>query len=189
MTVRTFPMPVWPNKGKGWCRWCGESVQKPALTWHKACLTQYQLHTMPPVQIAFVRDRDGPTCWDCKGAREKWSRGGDTFRYPGDGTHVGHYCPIRLVSALELEHDTPLWKTTHLPPEDRRRYFGPENLRLRCPVCHKAKTAKECADRAKVKRLEAKAPGQPRKPSRLQSRPVQAGGPSRWTKRVFTPKR
>lgn len=65
----------------------------------------------------------------------------------------GCHCSIERVSALEVDHEIPLWKVEHLPPETRRRYFGPENLRLRCPDCHKVKTAREAAERAVARRL------------------------------------
>lgn len=157
MSVRSFPMPRWPNRGDGWCAWCGEAVARPARTWHKACLEQYQLHTWPAVQIAFVKDRDGAKCWDCGETAEKWNRGCEARRI-GSPDHVGVYRSIRRVSALELEHDVPLWRVAHLPAEDRRRYFGPDNLRLRCPPCHKAKSKLEATERAALKAANQNAP-------------------------------
>lgn len=64
----------------------------------------------------------------------------------------GGTCDIRRISSLEVDHEVPLWKVAHLPPDERRPYFGPDNLRLRCPGCHKAKTAREAAERAEIRR-------------------------------------
>lgn len=170
MSVRSFPMPVWANRGDGWCAWCGETVAKPARTWHPPCLTAYQLHTWPDVQRHHVVRRDGETCWDCKAAPEKWVR--DRYvttigidrkkeRWP-EGEPLPRYVGIRRAVALELEHETPLWSVAHLPPEERRPFFGPENLRLRCPPCHKAKTAREAAERAALKVANQNTPAQPK---------------------------
>lgn len=155
MSVRSFPMPRWPNRGQGWCCWCGEAVEKPARTWHKDCLTDYRLHTWPDYQIAYVRERDGEACWDCKTPVEKWLGRGPTYRASWnspDPVYVGPYFSLKRVSALELEHEVPLWSVAHLPAEERRPYFGPRNLRLRCPECHKAKSRREAAERAALKR-------------------------------------
>lgn len=169
MSVRKFPMPVWPNRGAGWCRWCGEATETSRRTWHSECVQTYKLHTWPAVQIAFLKKRDGNRCWDCGASPEKWIGRGPTYK-PWSQDHVGPYSSLERVGALELEHETPLWKTTHLPDEERRRFFGPENLRLRCRGCHKAKSARESADRAKVKRIIRKSDPETRKPSTLKGR-------------------
>lgn len=162
-SVRAFPMPIHANRGAGWCRWCGLATDTARRTWHDACVREYKLHTWPAVQIEFLKERDGPKCWDCDEAPEKWVR--DPYvstiwvaDWPA-GVPRPSYIGIRRALALELEHETPLWKTTHLPDDERRRFFGPENLRLRCAPCHAAKTKREAADRASVKRIEARRGG------------------------------
>lgn len=55
--------------------------------------------------------------------------------------------------ALEVDHRIPLWEVAHLPDDERRWYFGPGNLWLLCPPCHKAKTRREAARRAFEKRM------------------------------------
>jgi hypothetical protein len=94
--------------------------------WHPQCRFEHQLHTSVAIQYAFLAARDGEHCWDC-GAE-------------GD---------------LQVEHDMPLWLIAHLPPEQRRSYFGPTNLRLRCSRCHQRKTNGEASTRAKGNRLKA----------------------------------
>lgn len=170
MSVRKFPMPVHANRGAGWCRWCGLETDSKRRTWHDACVREYKLHTWPAVQVEFLKERDGPKCWDCDEAPTKWNRQGPCIR-PGHPDYVGQYWTITLALALELEHETPLWKTTHLPDDERRRFFGPENLRLRCGPCHAKKTARESADRAKVKRIEARDSGTRRPRQKIAQRP------------------
>lgn len=52
--------------------------------------------------------------------------------------HVDHAMPLHLVDRSQPD----AWK-----------YWTLENLRTRCPECHKAKTAQEAKDRGKVRRL------------------------------------
>lgn len=56
------------------------------------------------------------------------------------------------VCALEVDHRIPLWSVAHLPADERRRFFGPENLWLLCPRDHKAKSKREAAERAAVRK-------------------------------------
>lgn len=120
---RKVPMPKWP--GDGYCKWCtrrvlNEKGQPTRRCWHDHCVTDYFLHSRGPEQFDFAAKRDGRRCFDCK-----------TEARP-----------------LEVEHDVPLWKVRDLPDDERRRYYGPWNLRLRCDLCHKAKSAREARERA-----------------------------------------
>ena len=152
MGVRSFPAPRHANRGDGWCTWCGEAVQRPARTWHKACFREYQLHTFPEVQRAAVIERDGAWCWECDESPTKWLRTLQAWRIGGPPEYVGLYCDLRRVCALELEHEVPLWKVAHLPDAERRPFFGIGNLRMRCPTCHKAKSKREAAERAAMRK-------------------------------------
>jgi 5-methylcytosine-specific restriction endonuclease McrA len=67
----------------------------------------------------------------------------------------GTHWRVWLTCALEVDHKTPLWKVAGLPDDERRWYFGPENLWLLCPRCHKAKTKREAAERAAQRRFAA----------------------------------
>jgi len=178
---RAFPMPSGGNRGKfGYCRWCGGMLLKPDATqnkkrgWHDGrgnephCLYEFYLHTRAEQQRAFVVDRDGEKCWDCGEAPMHWRRGGVIH-----GWGTGPYIEVTWCSALELEHEIPLWLIAHKPDDERRRFFGPENLRLRCARCHGAKTALEAADRAKGNRLRNG--GKKLRGRRMQGRPFQKG--------------
>lgn len=195
MSVRKFPFPKHPTRGSlAFCQWCGEGPilhyggkrkgePNTRRAWHDGredepdCLHEYYLHTRRDVQFRFVAERDGLKCCDCGASPEKWVRGPETSqpiyrdhpKWESGLSYIARYTIVERRTALELEHDIPLWLTTHLPDEERRRYFGPTNLLLRCRVCHSKKSAREAADRAKTNRLKAKAEGKA-KPKRKLAR-------------------
>lgn len=145
------------------CRWCGEpiTVGRKGRSWHGGkygepnCVREFQLHTVRPIQFAFVSERDGLKCWDCSEVPEKWISDRCNHMRGGDPIYVGVFWPIRRGTALELEHMAPLWSVAHLPADERRPFFYVTNLRLRCPTCHAKKSRAESRDRAHVKRLAA----------------------------------
>jgi 5-methylcytosine-specific restriction endonuclease McrA len=121
--IRAVPRPEW--KGDGWCKWCGlEITDKRRRSWHEDCAKTYLLHSDQGVQLSFLRKRDG---WLCA--------------WPG--------CEQR---GCEVDHRVPLWSVAHLPDDERRPYFGPDNLWLLCREHHAAKTKREAADRAQLRR-------------------------------------
>lgn len=142
----------------GHCRWCGEPILHergpkagtPMLprSWHPECVTTYKLHAWPAVQTAFVRKRDGDRCAVCGDSAQKWNRGRTMYVWapkPEDRTSV---CEIDRVSALELDHRTPLWSIQDRPTTERVWFYGPENLQLLCPLHHAEKTRREAGERA-----------------------------------------
>lgn len=149
--------------------------------WHPACAYEYQLHTDSAVQKEYLVERDGHRCDECPPgtpAPQRWLKGAEhsdmrgTPPMPWDGPRVGQlyidtllayrkvnpyprWTEVRRVCALQVDHRVPLWSVEHLPPEKRRRYFGPENLQLLCPDHHRAKTAREAGERALTRRRVA----------------------------------
>lgn len=126
---RRFPMPDHGKAEKGKCKWCGGRITngpgERRVYWHPGCLESYWLHTDMNAQRNFLIRRDGKRCFDC------------------GATGID----------LQVEHDVPLWKVADLPPDERRPYFGPDNLRLRgTECCHRAKSAREAAERAQMRR-------------------------------------
>ena len=117
--------------------------------WHPECIGIYKLHAWPEVKLAFVRKRDGAKCFQCGAKPNKWLR---ARRESTDRTTRGRYVRVKRVTALELDHTVPLWSINHLPPDQRRPFHGPDNLRLLCASCHLAKTIAEAALRADRKR-------------------------------------
>lgn len=179
--VRRFPEPVTMRHPRsGLCKWCGGAVKKPAIYWHRDCANLYLLHTRPADQKGHLVRRDGRKCAQCGVEEPKrwlrgqydsqildWSRGEidepwlrelwSVADLPEDSPledHrlIGKMRSVDLVCALEVDHRTPLWSVAHLPPDERRPFFGPDNLWLLCPPCHKAKSKREAADRAALKR-------------------------------------
>lgn len=183
MSVRKFPEPESMRRGiTGTCKWCGKAtVKKPAIYWHPECFTEYALHTRLDSQVSFVIRRDGEKCGSCGCSAIKWKRG-DSYGqnwsrdqlwhgmprehlWPPCRKHwrnrttddrlIGLVCPVWPTSGLELDHRIPLWSVVDLPDDERRPYFGPTNLWLLCPACHKAKTKSEAAERAALRRAGA----------------------------------
>lgn len=145
--------------------------------WHPGCWDECLLYTRQGPQYSYLVRRDGERCAVCpEGAPlpMRWNRGDEvcdptgTPPMPWQGRRDGEaywtaliayrkenpyprYCLVDLVVALEVDHKVPLWSVAQLPDDERRRYFGPENLWLLCPTHHKQKTAREAAERAAQK--------------------------------------
>lgn len=178
-------MPATFNKRApfGTCVWCGKDLPRnkdgspsKVLRWHPGCAAAYRDLTDTYHQAMLVAKRDGRRCFDCGRTHQvvgimAWDvgrgfcgRGFSKYVYRGQGVPIhfwadveGPFTPVRFREIdLELDHDVPLWRVAHLPDEERIKYFRIENLRLRCRECHKAKTAREAAERAKLKRLARK---------------------------------
>jgi hypothetical protein len=147
------------RRAGGLCRWCGEAILHEIgprtgepdgrRSWHPACVEIYKLHAWPETQFAFVKKRDKARCADCGARPRKWL---PARRVSVDKETRGRFVRVKRVCALELDHATPLWSVAHLEPERRRPFFGPDNLRLLCPACHRAKTAREASQRAALRR-------------------------------------
>jgi hypothetical protein len=156
---RRFEMPVHPNSGVGWCRWCGLEIidrkgknrgkRSRLRTWHhlhqgddRDCYREYLLHTDRIAQYWFLIERDGPGCADCGVGEGRWMPSADH----------GSVIYIRWSVKLEVDHETALWLIAYLPldkPAWRRALFSPDNLKLRCLPCHQRKSAREAADRTR----------------------------------------
>lgn len=148
-------------------------------TWHKTCLHEYFLHTRLETQFNHVAARDGLQCGQCRETPLIWhSNRIDVVStscpdMPWEGRRIGDeywraveawrsehqtrwvYWDIERRPALELDHRIPLWSVAHLPDEERRWYFGPENLWLLCTTHHREKTKREARERAEAKRLDS----------------------------------
>ncbi len=133
---RLVPLPAdWP--GVGICRWCAKEIletkgrnsgkRSKRHNWHPACKDIYFLHSDLLSQYHYLADRDGKHC---------------------------HWLGCEEASGLEVDHKIPLFSVRDLPDDERREYYGPTNLWLLCGPHHKAKSAREAAQRAEAARLE-----------------------------------
>lgn len=147
--------------------------------WHPDCKTQWLLHVDQYVQGRYLTRRDGQFCAICGEPRGQWvkcSWANDRTVYRGwrdseqswlpplcrndlvlpdpKQPDLGRYTPIVWVpqDLLQVDHIIPLWQVAHLPPAERRPYFGPDNLWLLCESHHKQKSRWEAADRAAIRR-------------------------------------
>lgn len=177
---RTFPGPAHDGLGAGHCRWCGEDILREddssrlnlRRTWHPACFHQFNLHTHRDTQVAFLLKRDGPGCGACGAVMGQWERTAYSADHERDpdycrakdawwrrilppDIYVALYCPVAWTTSMEVDHVTALGRVAHLTDEERRPFFGPDNLQLLCVPCHQAKTV---ADRAAIKAVRVDNP-------------------------------
>lgn len=146
--ARTVPMPI---LRKGRCRWCTEPLSGRRTSWHAECLEQFYLHTEQRVQRAHLEARNGRSCALCGADPIRCLKGPPTaemVRLPDRSIGWIHYESVSFPSALQVDHEVPIWALSVLPRRDRVAFFGPSNLRLLCPACHKAKTKREAALRS-----------------------------------------
>lgn len=135
---RRPPMPP-GRKPKGTCQWCAEPIVHPPghkkagqpdtrRSWHPACVTAYRVACFSSDQRRAVRARDRGVCASCghQGGRDDW----------------------------DADHIRPLWSAPRdMTLADRDQWFGLPNLQTLCQPCHKAKSAREAAERAGKPRL------------------------------------
>lgn len=139
MADRRPPMPVVPKGGA--CRWCATPILFPAThkragepnprrTWCSKsispCVGEYKIAAFQGDMRKALLRRDRGRCADC----------GLTFR-------CGQWA---------ADHKIPLWSVPHpVAMKDRHLYWGLENLQTLCGPCHKAKCAREAAERATIR--------------------------------------
>lgn len=126
-TAQVRTPPKWPGaKVPGRCNLCLAPVPKGRQTWcSQTCVDIWFLATTPNVQAAHLR-LTYEGCFEC-------------------GV---------LTRQTEVDHIKPLWS---LEPHERRelKWWLPFNLQLLCDECHKAKTKREAAVRAALRRGQA----------------------------------
>lgn len=103
--------------------------------------------------VSMAISREPRSSWEREAARIYWRRPDKPWaEMTTEDRMTGEWREIRRVTALEVDHRIPLWSVRDLPVAERRRFYGPDNLWLLCPVHHKAKTAEEAAQRAAIAR-------------------------------------
>lgn len=128
---------------KGQCRYCGEPVPKGRRTFcSPECVHEYRVRTDPGYVRQALWKRDHGICAGCgadtdKVRRESWERRYPDRPYPDRWGTAGPW---------DADHIVPV----HLGGGE----CGLEGFQTLCPDCHKAKTALEAAERARLRRDE-----------------------------------
>lgn len=172
---------------KGWCRWCSKEIWKDFptrklanRTWHDTCLGEYFILTRPSAMRDAVRDRDKGRCCDCgEVAGVKAMKGVEGIWIDDRKWGSRRYTEVIWVEQWQVDHEVPLWSVAHLPDAERVKFFTIWNARTRCTDCHKKKTAREAAQRAKIGRIRSTDGMRVPKKSKAERR---AAARDRWAK-------
>ncbi len=161
---RKPPLP--PQRGRGWCRWCGTAILHPDLharagepnlrrTWHPDCIAIYRIACGWPDQRKAIYRRDRGRCAVCGRRGRKiargWYRSARVSRRKETGALYCAVAPI-LRRDWHVDHIVPLWQVPRdLSLVERDRYWGLSNLQTLCEEHHHEKTARESAERAALR--------------------------------------
>lgn len=156
--------PNW-RVGKGLCVWCGGKLEGRRRSWcSDACVAEYRIANFAGDAASQVFRRDQGKCASCGSTpadRYRWrqncalwtqSRWISRYRWPEgwDGE-----APVTWIERTdpgwEADHIVPLWSVDRDAP-DAFRFWTLANLQTLCLPCHKAKTAREAAQRAASRR-------------------------------------
>jgi 5-methylcytosine-specific restriction protein A len=157
-----FPAKRGPN-GERLCRWCGEEVKKPRLTWcSQKCIDEYLLRARPAAMRAFVFARDKGICAICGRDTEKirvqlerrLAAAWESMESAGRLRAVVWSNFLRRLGLTAgmfvLRH---LWEADHIVPVvEGGGACGPENMRTACVPCHKGQTTALARRRAEARR-------------------------------------
>lgn len=148
--VRQPPRPP-HERTEGACSMCGLTpLPGRRRSWcSDECVNLWYIATSGQVALKHLTDLHGWSCWSC-GAAERpapvfeWARWSDV--------PAGLYPLAPVPVRLEVEHVRPLWSLT-AAERSELRWWLPFNLQLLCSTCHKAKSAEETRERARLRRL------------------------------------
>lgn len=159
-----------PN-GKRLCTWCGVEVKPPRRTFcSDDCVHEYKIRSDPGYVRIQLRNRDHGICAQCGLDCEKLQRVLNYIQYGTERPYARpRYDPYYASQAggLDIVKQTlvelgflaypirSLWDADHiLEVVNGGGECGLENYQTLCQVCHKAKTKKLAADRAKARKAE-----------------------------------
>lgn len=91
--------------------------------------------------FALLIERDGAVCCVCGAQEKRTCADGGVFNGSDEFTERTRYTRVIWRSILEVEHTVPL----HMGGTNE-----PDNLRLMCNPCHRAKTSAEQSARLKA---------------------------------------
>ena len=207
MTRKVTALPF-ADAEPGHCRLCGIPIltkaNQPARSrrWCDSHQIEAKVIGQPKRARAAVFQRDRGICRDCGTDCTSYTAPehfGDDGRYRAryqvqiNRERALEWCDKALkVSNMVAIWDIDLgdWHVDHAMPlhlvdrskPDAWKYWTLENLRTRCPDCHKAKTAQEAKDRGKVRRLNGETKRKPKRKIPQRANPWPKGKRS-WPKR------
>lgn len=126
-----------PGRRRSWCS--------------DECVDLWYVATSGVRALAHLVAIHGHGCWEC-GATEQ-PGGIPIWHSWSDDLPLGAYPPEPEPVTLEVEHVRPLWSLTDVERTELR-WWLPFNLQLLCSPCHKAKSRRETAERARRRRAE-----------------------------------
>lgn len=136
------------SRDRGICRDCGKARFRIARWSSKNCMyVRYDVDLGRMQRMTFAQ------------MAQRWERKNADLRSHLtnlDDLEDQHWGPCNFVAFepdWEVDHEVPLWKVADLPDDQRLWYFTLANLATRCRECHKRKSARESAERAKLKRI------------------------------------
>lgn len=144
--VRKPPRP--PHEKEPGCSMCGRfPLPGKRRSWcSDDCVDLWMIATTTAAALKHLTAIHGPCCWEC-GHYAEPERQNHYSANPGQ-----ILTPVRMVLlTLEVEHTRPLWSLTE-QERTELRWWLPFNLALLCRTCHRAKTKREAAERAAIRR-------------------------------------
>ena len=147
---------------KGYCVWCGAKVEPPRRRWcGAACVAEYRIANYAGAAQVALGKRDGGICAACgidTRTQRRWRRRRIPRRSGLAYMPDGPYEEVEFIPVpWEADHTVPLWKVDRSAP-DAFRYWTLANLQTLCEACHKAKTKREAAERAQIRRVSQPPP-------------------------------
>jgi 5-methylcytosine-specific restriction enzyme A len=152
------------------CVWCGGALTGRRRSWcSDACVAEYRIANFAADAQRHVWDRDAGVCARCGStpdSRRRWQTNRATWtqsRYVAQWHWPPGWDGMARLTWVHLhdpgwaaDHIIPLWSVDRSAP-DAFRFWTMANLQTLCLPCHAAKTAREAADRAAIRRGAARA--------------------------------
>jgi len=142
-TKRFMRLTDLPKQPKGHCRWCGNPVPKGRRRWcSQRCVDEFTIRAWPSHVRHIVFRRDKGVCAIC---------------------HIDNEAERAKVAEARQEgwrqrKAALRWEVDHIVPVgDGGGGCGLDNLQTLCVPCHRAKTARQAAEKA-LRRRTAKQP-------------------------------
>lgn len=133
-------------EGRPLCRWCGIVVKPPRRSWcSQACVDEFLMRSSAETMRRHMFRRDKGICVACGCDTEKLQRVLRLVRFSGSERW-------RLFRKLGFNEGRALWEADHIIEVCNGGETHLDNMQTLCVPCHKQKTRKMHADRARARR-------------------------------------